>query len=1094
VATVQRHAADHQSAPASVPASVHDVLGSPGRPLDAPTRAFVEPRFGHDFSGVRVHDDSRAAESARAVNARAYTVGQHIAFDRGQYAPHTEGGMHLLAHELAHTVQQGGLQRSPAGGELSVTSEGDASEREASAVADSVMQGSHPSISARPSALSLHRAPWGDCPVGTKRTLNAQFGELLKQRRIREGVEGAKTKKPGFFTFEVADAAERHIAQYFREKRGIYAHTNAFPVSVETADPLREPIQYMINEADDHFRSGKSSRRNKTTTTKGSSKTAPPPPPRTVVKTVDPVAIDEGRAQEAFDASTRREGAQLKPDFVDFHMSEVYDATTIDGAKEKVKKNEGYRKLYEEIRINAEYGPIEVPAWQVGTSLPPPPKMTFGVQNDADPVKICFGPTDFSKHPGVLAYEVIDTSTAPGADAGAAGSLSEPYLLNIGGTEMTAYALPAPSETDLLNSGPANKTVAESVPGVILKKLVRKASGPDTVEAEIETAANSKSTRQAKIPLTAGAKVPVVYTVNKTTRKLTLRSKKANIPVGYKFLSTGAITKLEHSDEQGLSGEGMIKPSIPLLKGLDIGFAFAEDSLSVKIPLKKPHVPIPGFKVTDFSFSLELLPEFKPSGNLAFTIGTGKRALMDGLITITADSEGLLATGEVNAHIPGVDEAKGTVTYRPAQGWTGAITITTSKIPYVQSANVTVTLTDKGLDLDGGLDIALPGGNLVSLKVKRLGPSAWVYTGRGEFKVPRLKPVNINFTYDGKNLTGTAKTGFNFKGLDGDITLTYTNGVVTGTAHLEIVKSNGRLKGHLDVTLNPNRKFTGEGKVSYEIKPGLVAAAGIIIDKDEKVTVVGSLTFPPYKLFEKHPKTPKRINIFSFSKDIPVPFLSIGPVGLQARVGAGLFVEYGIGPGMIKDGFIKAQVNPLEDDPDPQFEVGGKISVPMFFGVTGYISGGLVLDVGIAEAGGKVIVSATALLGGEAGATLIAKYSKGEFRAEVDVNLILELFLKLCVSAHVWAQAGVWRFKVRTSKSWQLLDFTYRPGLRLGIEGLKKPIAYSSKSGFELPSFDDINWVKPSLNASDALKTGVDAAGGEKNGPKPPPCPVIDEE
>jgi hypothetical protein len=88
------------------PPIVRAVLGSTGQPLDAGTRAFFENRFGHDFSRVRVHDDARAAESAQAVRALAYTVGQDVAFATGQYAPHSAAGRKLLAHELAHVVQQ----------------------------------------------------------------------------------------------------------------------------------------------------------------------------------------------------------------------------------------------------------------------------------------------------------------------------------------------------------------------------------------------------------------------------------------------------------------------------------------------------------------------------------------------------------------------------------------------------------------------------------------------------------------------------------------------------------------------------------------------------------------------------------------------------------------------------------------------------------------------------------------------------------------------------------------------------------------------------------------------------------------------------
>jgi hypothetical protein len=91
------------------PAIVQEVLRTPGRPLDAMTRTVMEPRFGHDFSRVRVHTDAKAAESAHAVNALAYTVGQDIVFGGGTYAPESDAGRHLLAHELTHAVQQQNL-------------------------------------------------------------------------------------------------------------------------------------------------------------------------------------------------------------------------------------------------------------------------------------------------------------------------------------------------------------------------------------------------------------------------------------------------------------------------------------------------------------------------------------------------------------------------------------------------------------------------------------------------------------------------------------------------------------------------------------------------------------------------------------------------------------------------------------------------------------------------------------------------------------------------------------------------------------------------------------------------------------------------
>src|SRR5690349_19924027 len=85
---------------------VHHVLHSSGQPLDPKTRAWLEPRFGHDFSSVRVHLNARTAESARAISALADTVSHYVVFGPGQYAPNTDRGNHLLALELTHVVQQ----------------------------------------------------------------------------------------------------------------------------------------------------------------------------------------------------------------------------------------------------------------------------------------------------------------------------------------------------------------------------------------------------------------------------------------------------------------------------------------------------------------------------------------------------------------------------------------------------------------------------------------------------------------------------------------------------------------------------------------------------------------------------------------------------------------------------------------------------------------------------------------------------------------------------------------------------------------------------------------------------------------------------
>jgi hypothetical protein len=103
---LQKKPAQSQTRVGEAPAIVHEALRSPGRPLDAATRAHFEPRFGHGFSRVRIHTDQRAADASRDLAAQAFTVGEHIVFGKSEYAPDRTTGQHLLAHELTHVVQQ----------------------------------------------------------------------------------------------------------------------------------------------------------------------------------------------------------------------------------------------------------------------------------------------------------------------------------------------------------------------------------------------------------------------------------------------------------------------------------------------------------------------------------------------------------------------------------------------------------------------------------------------------------------------------------------------------------------------------------------------------------------------------------------------------------------------------------------------------------------------------------------------------------------------------------------------------------------------------------------------------------------------------
>lgn len=174
---------------------VHDVIGSGGSPLPADLRADMESRFGHDFGDVRVHHDGAAHESAKSVNAQAYTVGSDIVFQSGKYDPASDAGKHMIAHELTHVVQQrsGPVDGTDAGGGVKISDPADCFEREAVANADRVMATS----SQAPSPAPVAAAPAGvqriadDAPVQREdeKAEEEETAQTFVQRQDEEAEE-----------------------------------------------------------------------------------------------------------------------------------------------------------------------------------------------------------------------------------------------------------------------------------------------------------------------------------------------------------------------------------------------------------------------------------------------------------------------------------------------------------------------------------------------------------------------------------------------------------------------------------------------------------------------------------------------------------------------------------------------------------------------------------------------------------------------------------------------------------------------------------------------------------------------------------------
>ena len=198
-----------QKQPATAPPIVHDVLRSSGHPLDTATRAFMEPRFGHDFGKVRVHTDARAAEAAASINALAFASGHRIAFSAGEYSPQTQAGRRLVAHELAHVVQQrSGVRLKDGGGKAS-----DVHEANAEAVAERVVQGG----SSR-RLLEIYSLAAAE-PAGTNRNTEALQRKSVDAEDRHAEVELSLTRSPPLASNGPAlDDTEKKILKKLADK------------------------------------------------------------------------------------------------------------------------------------------------------------------------------------------------------------------------------------------------------------------------------------------------------------------------------------------------------------------------------------------------------------------------------------------------------------------------------------------------------------------------------------------------------------------------------------------------------------------------------------------------------------------------------------------------------------------------------------------------------------------------------------------------------------------------------------------------------------------------------------------------------------
>ena len=1055
---VQRAAA--AAAPSVAPApsapTVASVLAGGGQALAPDIQQSMAPSFGRDLSGVRIHTGAAAAASAESLSARAYTVGDHIVFNRGEYQPHTRAGKHLLAHELAHTLQQAGVQRSAMNSSLSPASEAHL-ESEANRVADAVVQGRAAGPISRVGAGGplLQRAPkeglppasaaraWGAKPAG----LPASVAEVTPVFDLGGGsAQAFKMAEPFPLPPQKGQAAlklwkERAAAGALEtiwnrgDKVGLYqGRDKTTELRATWLAKVGWPTDAKVaTEKWNNFRS----------TVQGAT-------PKTEPKDSEfkpRVADDTGNARTCH-----------MDHVVELQMQGTNVASNVAVLDGSDNSSSG-SKIAAYIAQTA--GQIQDAVPGVEVIILHYERVEFAT-NDAPANGFC---------------TKIEKAIADGAEAAPANAASDAnkrqYELVAGGSKGVALI----AKDKLGDHDISQENVAKLVPGLVLTNLSCTDNKKDTVSARFA----DKDEARIPITLVAGDAKPTGKKAAKTASgapaiKLKVGdgqvlklddAANGSLHFHYPYLSNGKITKLELRDD-GIAGEGELVPSIPLLNKLKLKVAFSPDHLEVIAGLKDPklHLPIPGFKITRADISLLLHPELKPTGIVAFVVDAGQKRVIEGALSVGADAQGFYAKGELKAFLPGVDDASGQFIYRK-DGWEGSLHVEASKFKLpvpgmsVKAGAVDVRIGPKGLDAAGKVVVGLPGNQEAELGLEyRRG--AWLFYGEGRFRVPPLESFVARVTYDGKRITASGDTTLAYRGFVASLKVAYDNGKISGRGKLDFQK--GRVKGSADVEVDEYLKLSGKGSVALKLTDDMEAVAGIELAKTGKVRLTGALTIlKPIILFKGYGSA---INLFSLKKSMPVPGLSIGPLGVQAVLGASLDARYSIGPAALIGTTVTLALDPFDDKPDPDIGLKSSLSLPASAGISATITGGLELEAGLARAGGEIGVTGGANIAANAGADIAIRYYQKQLEVKGAAVLDAGLLLTLGIKATVYGEVGVWKFKKRWTKSWQLYDKTFDTGLKFK---LKAPFGYSSAGGAKLPSANDIEIVKPTLSLDAVL-------------------------
>lgn len=1013
-----------------------------GSPLPSGVRQPMEQAMGADFSQVRIHSDRSAADMSRSIQAKAFTHGNDVYFNEGQYAPHSAEGQHLLAHELTHTVQQGG--------------------------------GVKPAL--------IHRQ------VNPPNTGSNEFDSPSgKGKVIRAGntfsMEVAKIKVPDFKLGFMGDPPYV-LPQNDRENLQITDWENQFA----TSESIPRHIQNKIGEAPRPIVNGTLIYAFKIKGASGNQSN-----------------YLIGTAQELRNRIIRPFwNVNGNPKIFHVDHKHEFQLGGDDRAPENLWLLEGDINIASGRRINEEkYRRIQELIdeahtlggfWQNGKPLAQAVRYNNRYQFKFMGKEGGLGGVGrFSEEKKYTAEEIRRGRSLEGIEPLTSREIDRLGLNNENNVLLFSrrdggrrHSIQYPNRragARDINLGLGVNIRARRLN--IIKNEAGEIQDGSTITGDVFRQ-NERGTRRfiRDFDFTFDVR-PMPGLPNAgyiDTRNLLTQFREELELIG---LSPIRLNQAELEDEQGFVARGQILPSVPFLRDANIDLVINGNDIYFEKAFTAEQINIPApFEISNSTLLIRAGTRgLEVTGTVNFAIQRVGEGSVEGFIGSNGTA-GIRGNFDFDPNL--FSRTRISIGYENGEfSASGQIGINRGKVRGINNATVSVEYARNTLNAQGNAELDIRG---VQSGTLSMSYSQEAFSIGGSFQlnneIPRLQSgsvevqVNRRSDAEGYEVTASGTANLDIPGINNAVlSVQYANGILTIEG--QFAYSRDRLSGQVQLgatnqalgedgrpTGVPAERFRlfGGGSLTLRLTPWLQATAGVRILPNGEIEVVGRIELPStVNVFDR--RAIER-NLFRMpTLEIPLFAIPLGPrsIGLVARISGGLDFSAGIGPGQIQQLYGEITYNPSHPE-QTSLRGGGRFVIPADASLTLRADAGLGISVAIASLSGGIELVGSVGLQGEAAAQIDLNWSP---QSGLELNALGSVMVtpKFRFDANLFARASLDLFVTSISKTWRhnLASFEYGPDLRFGINF---PIHYKEGEPFDV-SFDDIEVIAPQVNISD---------------------------